>query len=150
MEDVAVAIQCGTLRRLDDAMQDFFRRTKAGLGGFPRFKGRRHWNSISIISGVRIRGNALHVPRYGQMTVRRRGGSPDGVPRSATLKRESGKWYAVVAVATPAPVHDDKGHVTGIDMNARVAKTGPHDVLPEVSIEEERRKLRRQLQARTG
>ncbi len=70
MEDVAVAIQCGTPRRLDDAMQDFFRRTKAGLGGFPRFKGRRHRNSISIISGVRIRGNALHVPRYGQMTVR--------------------------------------------------------------------------------
>ena len=78
MEDVAVAIQRGTLKRLDDAMQDFFRRTKAGLGGFPRFKGRRHWNSISIISGIRIRGNALHIPRYGQMTVRRCGGSPDG------------------------------------------------------------------------
>ncbi|MCY4589800.1 MAG: hypothetical protein OXE86_04365 [Alphaproteobacteria bacterium] len=72
MEDVAVAIQRGTLKRLDDAMQGFFRHTKAGLGGFPRFKGRRHWNSISIIAGVRLSGNALQIPRYGQMTVRRR------------------------------------------------------------------------------
>jgi len=128
MEDVAVAIQRGTLKRLDDAMQGFFRRTKAGLGGFPRFKGRRHWNSISIISGVRIRGNSLQIPRYGQMTVRRRGGSPDGVPRSAIPKREGGKWYAAVAVL--APVHDDNGHAIGIDMNAGQIATSDGMVIP--------------------
>ena len=77
MEDIPVAIQRGTLKRLEDAMQGFFKRLENGSGaGFPRFKGRRRWNSISIVSGVRIRGNAIHVPRYGPMTVRRRGGNP--------------------------------------------------------------------------
>ena len=121
MDDIPVAIQRGTLKRLDDAIQGFFRGLENGSGaGFPRFRGRRRWNSISIVSGIRIRGNAIHVPRYGPMTVRRHGGNPypDGVPKSATLKREGGKWYAVVAVAIPAPVHEDNGHAIGIDMNA--------------------------------
>ena len=106
MDDIPVAVRRGTLKRLDDAMQGVFRRPENGSGaGFPRFKGRRRWNSISIVSGVRIRGYAIHIPRYGLVTVRRRGGSPypDGVPKPATLRREGGKWYAVVAVAIPAP-----------------------------------------------
>ena len=89
MADIPVAIRRGTLKRPDDAIQGVFRRVENGSGaGFPRFKGRRRWNSISIVSGVRIRGNAIHIPRDGPMTVRRRGGNPypDGVPKSAILK----------------------------------------------------------------
>ena len=132
MDDIPVAIQRGTLKRLDDAMQGFFRRLENGSGaGFPRFRGRRRWNSISIVSGVRIRGNAIHIPRYGPMTVRRRGGNPypDGVPKSATLKREGGKWYAVVAVAVLAPVREDNGYAIGIDMNAGQVATSDGAVI---------------------
>ena len=132
MHDIPVVIQRGTLKRLDDAIQGFFRGLENGSGaGFPRFRGRRRWNSISIVSGIRIRGNAIHIPRYGPMTVRRHGGNPypDGVPKSATLKREGGKWYAVVAVAIPAPVHEDNGHAIGIDMNAGQVATSDGAVI---------------------
>ena len=95
--------------------------------GFPRFKGRRRWNSISIVSGVRIRGNANHIPRYGPPA--RREPVSDGVPKSATLKREGGKWYAVVAVAIPAPVREDNGHAIGIDMNAGQVATSDGTVI---------------------
>jgi len=65
------------------------------------------------------------------VTVRRRGGNPypDGVPKSATLKREGGKRYAVVAVAIPAPVREDNGHAIGIDMNAGQFATGDGTVI---------------------
>ena len=58
-----VAVQRGTpdqvrgmlLKRLDEAYRGFFRRVKAGEApGFPRFRGRRRWNSLSVVSGVRL------------------------------------------------------------------------------------------------
>ena len=153
MKDTPVAIQRGTLKRLDHAMTGFFRRAKAGRGGFPRFKGRRHWNSIAIIAGVRLRDNALHIPRYGPMTVRRRGGTPypDGVPKSATLRREGGKWYAVVAVAIPAPVREDNGHAIGIDMNAGQIATSDGALIPAPDtgkLKARARRYRKQLARR--
>ena len=96
MAGTAVAVRRGTLKRLDQAVKGFFGRVKTGLTGFPRFRGRRRWNSISIVSGARLRGSALHCPGYGRMTVRRRGGTPypDGVPKSAVLRREGGGGVA--------------------------------------------------------
>ena len=51
MAECPVAIQRGTLKRLDGAFQHFFRRVKNGeTPGFPRFKG-----SIHVLSQARIR-----------------------------------------------------------------------------------------------
>jgi len=54
------------------------------------------------------------------MTVRRRGGTPypHTRPVSAVLKREAGKWYAVVCHAVAVVEPEDDGTVIGIDMNA--------------------------------
>ncbi|MCY4190936.1 MAG: hypothetical protein OXD42_06380 [Rhodospirillaceae bacterium] len=71
MRSVAVAIQRGTLKRLDEAYRGFFR----SGSGFPEFQSRRRWNSFSIVSGVKIEGIKTHIPAYGWMTVRRRGGT---------------------------------------------------------------------------
>ncbi len=142
MAAVPVAVQRGTLKRLDEAMKGFFRRVKAGQKpGFPRFRSRRRFDSLSFVSGVRLEDRArpgadcgsgaacLRLPGFGPLAVRQRGGNPhgDGEPVSAVLKREAGKWYAVVCYRVPAPaVHEDDDSVIGVDMNAgQVAASGP-------------------------
>ena len=121
MAALPVAVQRGTLKRLDEAYRAFFRRVKTGgPAGFPRFRGRRRFDSLSIVSGVKAEGDRLRLPGFGWMTVRRRGGNPHahGEPVSAVLKRAAGKWYAVVCYRVEAPGREDDGTVIGLDMNA--------------------------------
>ena len=130
MAAVPVTVQRGTLKRVDEAFKGFFRRVKAREEepGYPRFRGRRRFDSVSVVSGVKLEAGRLRVPGFGWMNVRRRGGNPypDGVPVSAVLKREAGKWYAVVCHAVAVAAREDDGSVIGVDMNARqVAMTGP-------------------------
>ena len=129
MAAVPVAVQRGTLKRVDEAFKGFFRRVKAGgPPGFPRFRSRRRFDSLSIVSGVKLEAGRLRLPGFGWTAIRRRGGNPypDGVPVSAVLKREAGKWYAVVCHAVAVAEPEDDGSAIGVDMNARqVAVTGP-------------------------
>ena len=132
-----VAVQRGTpdqvrgrlLKRLEEAYRAFFRRVKSGEApGFPRFRSRRRWDSLSVVSGVRLDGTRLRVPGFGWLTVRRRGGNPypQGAPVSAVLKREAGKWYAVVCLKVAVPERTDDGTAVGVDMNAgQVAVSAP-------------------------
>ncbi len=120
-----VAVQRGTLKRLDEAFSGFFRRVKAGgAPGFPKFRGRRSFDSFSAVSGVRVRGGRIHIPGLGGMAVRRKGGNPypDGKPLSAVLKRRNdGKRFVTVCYAVQAMHADepaDNGHAVGVDRNA--------------------------------
>ena len=131
-----VAVQRGTpdqvrgrlLKRLDEAYRAFFRRVKAGeVPGFPRFRGRWRWDSLSVVSGVRLEANPRHrgrarlrVPGVGWLTVRRRGGTryPEGEPVTAVLKREAGKWYVVVYLKVAVAEPQDDGTAVGVDANA--------------------------------
>ncbi len=121
MASVAVAVQRGTLKRLDEAFKGFFRRVKAGgTPGFPRFKGRAFHDSISIVSGVKVRDGNLRIPGFGPLTVRRKGGNlyPDGKPASAVLKRTGGRWHAIVCFAVEIEEPADNGCALGLDRNA--------------------------------
>ncbi len=131
MAAVPVAIQRGTLKRLDHAFKGFFRRVKQGGAGFPRFQGRRHFNSLSVVSGVRVEGSRLRIPGLGWLTIRRRGGNPwpQGTPVSAVLKREEGRWKAVVCHAVSLPESDDNGHAVGVDVNAGQVATSDGEIL---------------------
>jgi len=120
MAECAVVIQRGTLKRLDEAFRHFFRRAANGeQPGFPKFKGRAFFNSISVVSGVKVRDGTLHVPSFGALKMRRRGGNPhpDGKPVSAVLKRELGKWHAVVCYAVEVEEPTGNGRVLGLDRN---------------------------------
>ena len=129
-----VAVQRGTLKRLDGAFQGFFRRARSGgVPGFPRFRGRRGWDSLSVVSGVRLEAGScrgrtrLRLPGFGWLAVSRRGGNlyPEGEPVSAVLKRAAGKWYAVVCLRVFVPEPEDDGTAVGVDMNAgQVAVSG--------------------------
>ena len=90
-----------TLRRLDKAYQNFFRRCQQGskAPGFPRFKGRDHFDSVTFPSygdGIRLADNRLRVQHVG--TVRTKiHRSVDGTVKTATLKREADKWFVVLS-----------------------------------------------------
>ena len=157
MAALPVNIQRGTLKRLDHAYKAFFRRVKAGpAAGFPRFKGRRRFDSMTIVSGVKVEGDRLRIPAFGWLRIRRRGGNPysDSKPVSTVLKREAGKWYAVVCYAVETAQREDDGTVIGVDMNAGqvAASDGRLFHAPDVGRLEARakrlaRKLARQKRA---
>ena len=150
MAAVPVAIQRGTLKRLDHAFKGFFRRVSQGGAGFPRFQGRRHFNSLSVVSGVTVEGNRLRIPGFDWLTIRHRGGNPwpHGKPVSAVLKREDGRWKAVVCYAVSVPESEDNGHVIGVDMNAGAVATSDGEImrLPKSRrLEARARRYRKQL-----
>ena len=90
-----------TMRRLDKAFANFFRRVKekAARPGYPRFKGRDRFDSIEYPShgdGIRLTGNRLRVQHVG--TIRVKLHRPvEGVIKTLTLKREAGKWFVVAS-----------------------------------------------------
>jgi putative transposase len=89
-----------TMRRLDRAFANFFRRVKAGQkAGYPRFKGRDRFDSIEFPThgdGIRLTGDRLRVQHVGTLRVKLHR-SVEGEVKTLTLKRQAGKWYLVVA-----------------------------------------------------
>ena len=151
MAECGIAIQRGTLKRLDESFKGFFNRLRKGAkAGFPKFRGRRFFDSITIVSGVKVRDGTLHIPGFGPMTIRRKGGNPhpDGKPVSAVLKRVGGKWTAVVCLAVEIEEPADNGHVLGLDRNCgQVADSdGELHAMPDMSrLEGRARRLQRKL-----
>ena len=88
-----------TMRRLDKAFSNFFRRVKEGAAkvGYPRFKGRDRFDSIEFPAhgdGCKLAGNRLYVQHVG--TIRIKLHRPiEGRIKTVTLKRVAGKWYAI-------------------------------------------------------
>lgn len=118
--------QQATLRRLDQAMQAYFRRIKAGgKPGYPRFKGIGHFDTVEFpkdgdgcrwdstpqdpVTRVRLQGVG-HVRVHQHRPV-------DGLVKTVSIKREGKHWYVVLACdEVPAKPLPATGVVTGIDM----------------------------------
>ena len=98
-----------TLRRLDKAFQNFFRRVKVGQEpGYPRFKATDRFDSILFPShgdGIRLKGNRLRVQHVGTIRVCLHR-EVKGTIKTLSIKREAGNWFLVVAcdVGEPVPV----------------------------------------------
>lgn len=118
--------QQATLRRLDKAMQAFFRRVKTGKApGFPRFKGAGwfdtvewpkdrdgcRWNSTPDGGHVRVYLQGVgHVRVHAHRKV-------EGVVKTVSVKREGRRWFVVLSCdEVPALNLPETGSVVGIDM----------------------------------
>jgi hypothetical protein len=111
------AINCnssyGTLRRLDRAFENFFRRVKAGQEpGYPRFKSTDRFDSILFPkhgNGIRLKCNRLRVQHVGTIRVCLHR-EVEGTIKTLSLKREADKWFVVLAceqaVNTPSAKAD--------------------------------------------
>jgi len=146
MAETSMYVQRGTLKRLYLAFAAFFRRVKAGeKPGFPKFMGRRRWASFAAVDGVRLSGNRLHLPKFPPLVIRRKGGNlhAAGKIKGAVLKRERGKWYAVVCYEVDDDRTDD-GAVLGVDVNVAQVTDSEGEIhrLPDMTDLD--RRIRRQ------
>jgi putative transposase len=118
--------QQATLRRLDNAMQAFFRRVKTGKApGFPRFKGAGwfdtvdwpkdrdgcRWNSTPDGGQVRVYLQGVgHVRVHAHRKV-------EGVVKTISVKREGRRWFVLLSCdEVPALNLPDAGSVVGVDI----------------------------------
>lgn len=104
-----------TLRRLDLAFQDFFRRVKAGqTPGFPRFKAPARFSGFCYPdpAGWKLlqhgtRGATLRLGSGAQaMMIRGRGQhrfGEDASPNDLTITRKNGEWFASITLRVSEP-----------------------------------------------
>ena len=128
--------QQATLRRLDKAMQAFFRRVKAGqTPGYPRFRGVGwfdtvefpkdgdgvRWNSTphDPVTRVRLQGvGHLRVHQHRPVA---------GVVKTVSVKREGTRWFLILSCNdVPAQPLPATGRTVGIDMGITHFLTTSH------------------------
>ena len=115
-----------TLKRLDRAFQGFFSRVKRGeKAGYPRFRGRGWWDSFTfpqvwregnwVGPGKPLGNGKVKIPGVGHVRMKQH--RPlEGVPKTFTVKRSAGCWYAVYACdVLPQPLPPSERAV-GIDL----------------------------------
>lgn len=112
-QEIASHVLQDVLNRLDKAFAAFFRRVKNGeTPGYPRFKGRNHYNSFTYPDGagwklvIEERGKklkgTLSLSKIGQARVRLH--RPlEGTIKTVTIKREVDQWYVIFCCEVPEP-----------------------------------------------
>ena len=105
--------------RVDLAFKAFFRRCKAGeKPGFPRFKGRGWYDSITYPqSGFRLHEDGLYLSKIGYVKIVMH--RPyKGVIKTCTIKRTpTRKWFVFFSCETKRPDSLPKtGKVVGVDL----------------------------------
>ena len=115
-------------KRLDKAMQGFFRRVKRGeTPGYPRFRGHHRYNSITfpqVPVGCKITADGfLAVSGIGNVAIvyhRPLGGKP----KTATISRSAtGKWYVSFSCECEPQILPALDNAVGIDMGIETFAT---------------------------
>ena len=110
-----------TLRRLDYAYKAFFRRVKNGNNpGFPKFKKRGQWNSITYSDFKSFPfENKIKVPKLGLIKIVYH----RLIPKQAKIKtlivsKEAGKWFACFSIELNQKIEpkQDLTSIVGIDL----------------------------------
>lgn len=90
------------LDRLDKAFSTFFQRCKSGQKpGFPRFKSRRRYDSLTwpCGNGASLRDKQLKVMGIESIRVNlHRDIPPNADVRTVTIKKQNERWYAIFAI----------------------------------------------------
>jgi putative transposase len=95
-QDIHSQVQQDVLKRLDKAMQAFFRRVLNGeTPGYPRFKSGDRYNSFTYPQGgYEIIGNRLHLSKIGYIKIKVHR-EVMGKIKTCTIKREGDQWFVV-------------------------------------------------------
>ncbi len=116
--------------RIDLAFQAFFRRVRTGeTPGYPRFRGKGRYNSITypqVPVGCKLEPDGKRLRLYGVGVVKILLHRPvEGTPKTATISRSStGKWYVCFSCecAEPSPL-PATGQAVGIDVGLNTFAT---------------------------
>jgi putative transposase len=107
-----------TLKRLQRAFENFFRRVKAGeKPGYPRFKGKDRYDSFTYPQdGWKLDGDKLWLSKIGSMRVRL--SRPiEGIIKTVTIKREAGRWYIIFTCEVDPEPLPMIGSMIAVDVN---------------------------------
>ena len=116
--------RCEIEYRLLKAYQNFFRRCKSNKGkkGFPRFKSRDKYNSLTYPQdngSFSIEQNRLRVSRIGTMKIELHR-SIEGQIKTMTIKKEAGDYYAVFTTVIEKIIPEVKDtNPVGIDVGLK-------------------------------
>ncbi len=106
------------LKRLDNAFANFYRRVKAGEApGYPRFKGRNRFHSITFPqAGWNLKNDKLTLAKIGTVKVKLHR-EVVGKVKTVTLKKEGNQWYVTFSVETEVEVPEyHQGGAIGLDL----------------------------------
>lgn len=94
--DVHSQVLQDALHRLDNAFKGFFRRVKEGdAPGYPKFKKRGQWNSVTFPQYHDRPAPVIQIPKIGCMKlVLHREIPKDAKVKTVTITEDAGKWYA--------------------------------------------------------
>jgi len=106
--EVSFNSQRATLRRLDRAMQAFYRRCKAGeKPGYPRFRSRQRFDTLewAIGNGAAVTdAGRLRLQAVGHVKLKMHRALPAGAKLcTAQVTRRNGRWFASIALDGVAP-----------------------------------------------
>lgn len=106
-------------RRAQRSFDGFFRRQKSGQkAGYPRFKSRDRWDSITFPcygDGCKLTGRRLYLQGIGQIKVKLHR-PVAGAIKTVTLRRKAGHWYVCLSCAVEATPLPTTGQSVGIDV----------------------------------
>lgn len=119
---VSITVLRGTLGMLDKSFNAFFRRCKSGeKPGYPRFKNRHRFNTISIndLASTKLvvaGGRRVAVPIIGKIRFKQH--RPiNGTPKALRITRCNGKWFVIFLCAdVPTKPFVSIGRTVGIDL----------------------------------
>ena len=106
--------------RVDLAFDAFFRRVKAGeTPGFPRFKGKGQYDSITYPqSGFGVAQGRLRLSKVGDVAVRLHR-PVEGVVKTCTVRRINSKWFVCLAVEVGPELLPPSDEEVGVDVGLK-------------------------------
>lgn len=120
------------LQRLHLAFDAFFRRLRQGEApGFPRFKAKRRYNTLSwrkAGAGATLVGDRLRIQGVGDIKVKWHRPLPSE-PKQTRITRRNGRWYVAFSVEVAGDPKPRTGRQVGVDVGVtRLASlsTGIH------------------------
>lgn len=114
-----------SLRNLDRAYENFFRRCKQGKGpkGFPRFKSKHSGvGSFRLTGTIKVESNRIFLPNLKWLRLKEHDYIPtEGIKiLSATVSEKAGRWFVSVQVEQDIPEPANKPEsIVGVDMGIK-------------------------------
>jgi putative transposase len=111
------------LRQLDKTFQDFFRRIKYGnKPGFPRFKGKSRFRSITFPiygNGIKLKYGKLYIQNVGCVRIKLHT-KLEGIIKTVAVKKQNGKFYVIFSCdKVPKNILPVSTKEIGIDMGIK-------------------------------
>ena len=105
-------------KRVDLALQSFFRRIKSGeTPGYPRFKGIGCYDSLTYVDGFKINENTLSLSKIGDIDIWLHRPIEGTVKRLTIRRSATKKWYVSFLVEdAPKDAVPDSEKAVGIDV----------------------------------